>query len=55
MPAKEKRIRGKTLRLLSGHYVTKAQATKIAKIRRHRGFKYVSVAKEHDGWAVYGL
>jgi len=50
-----KKIKGKTLELLSAHYTTRTQAERVAKVRRHRGFHNVSVSKEPDGWAVYGL
>lgn len=49
-----KKIKDKKLDLLVAHLSTRDQAERIAKVRKNRGFKCVTITKEADGYAVYG-
>lgn len=55
MAALKKRIRGRLLDLCKSGIKTKQQAETTKAQWKKRGWKYVTVTKEYDGYAVYGL
>ena len=55
MAALKKKIRGRVLDLLKSGIKTKEQAEKVKKQWQKRDWKYVTITKEYDGYAIYGL
>ena len=55
MAALKKKIRGKILDLLKSGIRTKDKAMIAKKQWQKRGWRYVTIVEESDGYAIYGI